>query len=108
MLPSGTHYRKASLLIHPDKDSRQLELAQALNTAFDLWRPVLQDENLSAVTISNLQTGIFNMGRNCGKLACMYDAYEHEYQNRKVFNMVKTALPSPDMVSTIKELIQKA
>src|SRR5271155_666782 len=50
-IPGATHYRKASALLHPDKNPQDNTIQSVLNAAYDLWRPILEDPELKDVTV---------------------------------------------------------
>lgn len=48
-IPGSSQYRKVSALLHPDKGPEHESLQSLLNSAFDLWRPILEDPELKDV-----------------------------------------------------------
>ena len=50
-ISGATQYRKASALLHPDKNPQDRNIQSILNAAYDLWRPILDDPELKDVAV---------------------------------------------------------
>ena len=77
-IPSEHHFRQISLKLHPDNET-DAEAQKALNSSYDLWRPILQDEKLANVVLpprDELSIQLFeDRGANYARLLSMYYGY---------------------------------
>jgi len=79
-IPSEHHFRQISLKLHPDNET-DAEAQKALNSSYDLWRPILQDEQLANVVLpprDELSIHLFEyrgLGANYARLLSMYYGY---------------------------------
>jgi hypothetical protein len=79
VIPSGTHFRKVSSLLHPDKNPYHTDIQKILSAAFDLWRPVLEDpaitDELVVAHDDESTTTFCSRGDQYKALSQMYFAY---------------------------------
>jgi len=77
-IPSEHHYRQISLKLHPDNET-DAEAQKALNSSYDLWRPILQDEQLANVVLpprDELSIQLFeDRSPNYARLLSVYYGY---------------------------------
>jgi hypothetical protein len=74
-IPGSYHYRQISLRFHPDKNPEsQITLQTYLNSAYDLWRPLLRDRDLSKVPLSE-KANLEERGGKFVQLETMYDEF---------------------------------
>jgi hypothetical protein len=89
-IPGNRHYRQISLRFHPDKSTEsQTGLQAYLNSAFDLWRPLLMDCDLSKVALSE-KANLEERGGKFVKLETMYD--EFVVARRGAMNLLNTTM----------------
>lgn len=80
IIPGATHYQKTSLLIHPDRSATEIQ--QLLNDSWDLWKEVLETEELEAEYLFDYQDAssyddFVAKGPDHQKLAEMLSAWMH-------------------------------
>ena len=78
-IPESSHFRKVCALLHPDKNPGDQNIQSVLNSAFDLWRPILDDHELKNVTVhahDDASTAAFiEQGEKYHVLSQMYFCY---------------------------------